>query len=635
MRHHHVIVSAVTAVGIAMPLAGVASANAAQDVHAAAAATAPPGNHPIASLGRLPALPAPPPPPDRRPAEPAGYQPPTSLSKTTSAAKPAAGAAKASGAAVQAPAQAKTWGASGSATTLVVYDTTGTWGYLGELYAMAGGNLASHFGTVTAEPVSSYTSGQVDSYTATIYIGSTYNEPIPAAFLNDVLASTHPVIWAGDNPWQLSGTEGGTADQAFRTKYGWDPSASYFDTTDNPATISYKGQTFTRNTANGADVLAPDITTASAVTVLGQANCTDASGAPTNCAPIAQSAGTSFPWAIRSSNLTYVGEIPFSYMAETDRYVAFSDLLFPALAPSAQASHLALVRLEDVSGVTDPATLQAIGTYLHSQNVPFSINVIPQYTDPNGYYNNGTPQTVTLAQAPAVVSALKTMLTEGGSLNDEGLTHQYSNVANPYDGVSGDDAEFYRAQCSTTQTAPYNFEAPCQNNDWVIWTGPLPGDSQLGATTRALSAKLLFTLAGLPTPSVWVTPHYFASAADYTGIDSVYSTRYERETFASGQLSGQPLDYSKTFGQFFPYVVHDVYGEKVIPENLGDDEPTAVNNNPPRTPADIIHNAQVNLAVTQGVASFFFDPDNPLSDLQQIVTGIKNLGYTFVSPSSM
>ena len=41
--------------------------------------------------------------------------------------------------AVLAPSQAKTWGASGSASTLVVYDTTGTWGWLGELYAMAGG----------------------------------------------------------------------------------------------------------------------------------------------------------------------------------------------------------------------------------------------------------------------------------------------------------------------------------------------------------------------------------------------------------------------------------------------------------------------------------------------------------------
>src|SRR5229473_1781260 len=99
-------------------------------------------------------------------------------------------AARAAAAAV--PAQAKTWGGSGTATTLVLYDTTNSWGYLGQLYAIAGGNLASHFGKVTAEPVANYVSGQVNNYTATIYIGSTYNEPLPLALLNDVLSTTHP-----------------------------------------------------------------------------------------------------------------------------------------------------------------------------------------------------------------------------------------------------------------------------------------------------------------------------------------------------------------------------------------------------------------------------------------------------------
>jgi len=237
---------------------------------------------------------------------------------------------------------------------------------------------------VTAEPASKYVAGQVNGYTATIYIGSTYNEPIPVAFLNDVLSTTRPVIWAGDNPWQLSGTAGSAADTAFIAKYGWDPSTSYFDTTDDPVTVSYKGQTFTRNSANGANVLAPHVITPAAVTSLAQANCTDSSGAATACAPIAQTTGTSFPWAIRSSNLTYVGEVPFSYLSESDRYVAFSDLLFPALAPGAATTHQALVRLEDVDPTADPTVLRQFADYLSSQNVPFSVGVIPEYTDPNG-----------------------------------------------------------------------------------------------------------------------------------------------------------------------------------------------------------------------------------------------------------
>ena len=56
----------------------------------------------------------------------------------------------------------------------------------------------------------------MNNYTATIYIGSTYDEPLPTAFLDDVFATSKPVIWIYDNIWQL------TARQSdFATKYGW------------------------------------------------------------------------------------------------------------------------------------------------------------------------------------------------------------------------------------------------------------------------------------------------------------------------------------------------------------------------------------------------------------------------------
>jgi uncharacterized protein YdaL len=620
MRVYRALTAAVAAAALTAPL--VAASVPASAARQAPGVSARAGHKHGQSAAQTPALPAPPRPPRSHPRPPAGYLPPTALTHNKhQAATPRRNAAAA-------PAQARTWGGSGAATTLVLYDTTNSWGYLGQLYAIAAGNLASHFGKVTAEPVASYVAGQVNSYTATIYIGSTYNEPLPVAFLNDVLSTTHPVIWAADNVWQLTGAEGSSADTAFLAKYGWDPSQSYFDTTDNPVTVSYNGQTFTRNSANGANVLAPDITSPGAVTVLGQANCGG------TCAPIAQSTGSSFPWAIRSANLTYVGEVPFSYISETDRYIAFSDLLFPALAPGAATSHQALVRLEDVDPTADPAVLRQFAGYLYSQHVPFSVGVIPEYTDPNGYYNGGKRQTITLAQEPALVSALKYMQSKGGTIIEHGFTHQYSNIANPYNGVTGDDAEFYRAQCSTTQTPPYTFDTPCQNSDYIVWTGPLPGDSSSWAAGRVQAGRNLFGKAGLSQPAIWETPHYFASAADYAGIDTSYSTRYEREIFPSGLLGGS-LDYTHIFGQFFPYVVHDAYGEKVIPENLGNYEPVEANNNPPRLPADVIHNAQVNLAVTQGVASFFFHPTYPLSDLQQIVAGIKALGYTFVSPAGL
>src|SRR5690606_22972068 len=46
-----------------------------------------------------------------------------------------------------------------SSRTLVLYDSTGPYGWLGELYAILAGNLASHFGNWSAKPIVEYESG--------------------------------------------------------------------------------------------------------------------------------------------------------------------------------------------------------------------------------------------------------------------------------------------------------------------------------------------------------------------------------------------------------------------------------------------------------------------------------------------
>jgi uncharacterized protein YdaL len=500
-------------------------------------------------------------------------------------------------------------------TTLVLYDTAGSYGFLGELYAMATANLAGHFGAVTTEPVSSYTSGQVEQYTATVYIGSTYYggdlpDAIPDAFYSDVSTTAKPVIWMNDNIWNLAHKIG---IPAFENRYGWDPTTSYFGPVGTVTQVDYKSQPLTRTVPAVADggVLRPNIVAGSglpAVTTLAQADDTSTSPA------------TQFPWAIRSANLTYLGEIPFAYVSESDRVIAFEDLLFDALAPATPARHQALLRLEDISPNSDPADLMNVAHYLDQQHIPYGFEVIPVYTDPNGTYNNGTPETRTLLQAPAVVSALRYMLSHGGTIIQHGYTHQYKNVNDPYDGVTGDDFEFFLSHIDSA------------NN--VVLDGPVPEDSTVWATGRVVAGKAAFPLALLPIPSLWTTPHYAASAADYGVFKANYTARYERSLYYAGLLSGQPIDTQRYIGQFFPYPVHDVYGASVIPENLGNYEPEPANNRPPRLPADLINSAKLNLAVRDGFASFFYHPYYPLAPLQQTITGIKNLGYTFVSPMS-
>ncbi|MXM62952.1 DUF2334 domain-containing protein [Streptomyces sp. HUCO-GS316] len=502
-------------------------------------------------------------------------------------------------------------------SALVLYDTAGPYGHLGELYAMAAANLAGHFGTVTAKPVSQYTAGMLNSYTAVVYIGSTYYccdvpDAVPAAFYQDALATTKPVTWMGANIWNMANAVGVAQ---FTQKYGWDPTTSYYEDGGSVGTVTqvtYKNQTLTRKIPAGQDggVLRPNVLTGPgypAVTRLAEG--------------LDSSNGHTFGWAVRSSNLTYIGEIPFAYVSESDRVIAFEDLLFDALAPATAERHRAIVRLEDISPDSDPAELRSIADYLFSQQIPYGINVIPVYTDPNGAYNNGVPETITLAQRPQLVNALKYMLARGAVLMNHGYTHQYGNVANPYNGVTGDDFEFYRAHVDAS------------NN--VVYDGPIPGDSAALAQSRVTSALAMFTAAGLPKPALWTTPHYAGTATDYKVFSSNFSARLERSLYFAGTLSGASADPNRFIGQFFPYVVRDVYGTKVLPENIGNYEPEEYNNHPPRLPADLVASAKANLAVRDGVASFFYHPYFPVQPLKDTIDGIKALGYTFVSPTSL
>jgi hypothetical protein len=83
-----------------------------------------------------------------------------------------------------------------------------------------------------------------------------------------------------------------------------------------------------------------------------------------------------------------------------------------------------------------------------------------------------------------------------------------------------------------------------------------------------------------------------------------------------------------------PYSVKDVYGTKVLADTLGGIEPLPYYSYPARLPAQIIADAQRNLVVRDGWASFFYHTYDSISYLQQTVTGLKNLGYTFVAPTA-
>jgi uncharacterized protein YdaL len=337
---------------------------------------------------------------------------------------------------------------------------------------------------------------------------------LPTAFLDDVLRTNRPVVWVSNNISQLEGR----ADD-FHARYGWH--SLVFDHSRVPK-VTYKGRSLTRWTRNEAGIMSYARVDRARVRVLAKA---------------VRANGSTFPWAVRSHNLTYVGEVPFQYTSETDRILVFADLLFDALAPRTPERHRALVRLEDINPLSDPRELRAAADYLYRKRIPFGFGVSPYYRDPQGREDG--PDDVRLSDAPEVVAALKYLERKGGVLVGHGYTHQWDGGSNPYNGVTGDDVEFYRV----TETSDGD----------VRQQGPLPSDDSIGwAESRIVAANREFAAAGLRRPRIFEFPHYAASDRGYRAAARRFSTRWERSLYFGGLLRGGRVSYRRFEGQFFP-----------------------------------------------------------------------------------
>ncbi|HVN30515.1 MAG TPA: DUF2334 domain-containing protein [Thermoanaerobaculaceae bacterium] len=295
--------------------------------------------------------------------------------------------------------------------------------------------------------------------------------------------------------------------------------------------------------------------------------------------------GLTIPYVVRSGEFWCVADSPFSYATEADRYLYFADLLHDILGEDHPRSHSALIRIEDTNPFTEPDSLRAIADLLAERKVPFLVGVIPFYVNP------ATGTRVAMSEKPDYVDALHYMAEHGGAIVLHGTTHQYK-------GETASDYEFWD-----------------ESRDRV-----LPMDSP-DYVARKLRDGVVECLKNGVYPLLWETPHYSASETDYAEIARHYSTAVEQRLVLNN------LDYS----QFFPYLIeHDMYGQRIYPENLGyiplDADPTKEQEAVDR----LLSYAKVNLAVRDGLVSAFFHPFVRLEHLARLVDGIRGLGYTFL-----
>lgn len=481
----------------------------------------------------------------------------------------------------------------GAARVLVVRDEAPG----AELDAMFAANLVGHFGRADMVVASAYRAGDANRYDATIYVGSRYDAPLPEAFLDDVVRATRPVVWLGANLWKLLDRPGAAS---FGLRWGgYDAAAA------GATEVVYRDVSLTRAPSPGEALARVGLVDGGRAEVLALAR---------------TSGAADLAWAVRSGSLTWLAEVPFARADEGDRYLVYADVLAGLLAPTAPERHRAMVRLEDIGPETDPVALGKLVDALVARNVAFSLAVYPRFEDPLGHYVDTRPKSVRLAERPALVAVLRSAVARGGTLVMHGVTHQYGAQANPYDGVSAADFEF--------------FVARIDEHDDVRLVGPVPEDAGTWVRDRITSGLDDFRAAGLPRPAYFEFPHYAASPDAYRSADALFAARFERTLYVEGALGGAH-DSPVRGDLFVPYLVRDVYGGLVVPETLGFVTDLPWNGRPPRTPDQIVADAARQRVVRDNVATFFFHPHMPLEALTSIVDRMSALGYRWIAPADL
>ncbi|RKP43830.1 DUF2334 domain-containing protein [Trinickia fusca] len=510
--------------------------------------------------------------------------------------------------------------------TMILYDNPANDPYskLGLMYAIMLRNLLGHFNTtVDLVPVQNYTTGQIGAHDATFYIGDYYNNPLPAAFMSDVMSATKTVVWFKYNLWEIAWNTAYTFNQTFGFSFLGLAGLNATPSSSNPTpgfydTVTYKNlpmvKYYAYNATTGVVEADPDI---------GLTQVLDSTKAQSLVTITNSTTKATAPYIMRSGNFWYFADNPFSYIGTTDRYLVICDVLHDILNTGAPVNHRALVRLEDLDAYTTTSSMRQLTNYLYSKHIPFTMATIPLYTDPNGYYNGGVPETIHLAQATGLKSALNYALLHGGSIVMHGYTHQYDSTPNLQNAVSGNDYEFW----------------------YAVQDRPVDEDSEQWAEGRMQDGLAEFTSNGYKVAG-WASPQYQMSPLASQAAAAEFPTSFQRAVYYTAtnpQIGTGAANQDFSAGQFFPYIINsDYYGERIIPENMGSIQYNICNIDPfsciAYTWQQMLTNAQYALVVRDGFASFFFHPYwlepnlklPALQDFESLVSGITNLGFTWV-----
>lgn len=283
------------------------------------------------------------------------------------------------------------------------------------------------------------------------------------------------------------------------------------------------------------------------------------------------------PLAWRRGNVCYSGLLEMNPFFMT----MLGNLLHVFIPNDHVHSQQALIRIEDVSPLTDPKAVRKVVDVVIANNLPFAIGVISVGIDPDGN------QTY-LHEVPALVEVLQYAQSHGASIILHGYTHQ-----NEFSPKTGEGYEFWNARDDRPLEDAYDF------------------------TCRRLEAGIAELMRCNLVPVAMEPPHYAMSREAYRATAKYFN-------IFSGQV--QMSDESEDISMSLPYIARSsyLYGMTIIPENMGyyDGKEFLVSNM-----------LRVSAQVAQGkdaFAGFFYHGYLPPDKLPAILDGLRRQGYLFL-----
>lgn len=433
-------------------------------------------------------------------------------------------------------------------------------------------------------PVSAYQAGDAFAVKHSFYVGSSYDHPIPAAMIDDIMQGAN-FSWLGYNIWSLDKPEIAASLSQLGLRYdGLIAAYTPSEAAQSYNTIEYHNYDFKKQ-LESMDMVAMSVLSPTVMVYAWAKN------------PQTER----LPYALKTGNFWYLADMPFVYVYERDRYLVFADLVPLMLGYDNSCEPRAIIRVEDVSPNDSVSSLARVFNLLSEEQIPFGVATIAKYENQPGKL------LLSWADNPAALAELLAVQSGYGQILLHGYTHSYPGLPNPL-GISGVDWEF-----------------------WDITTdSPIAGLTAAMAAQRVKDGRDELLSYGL-WPRAWVTPHYAADPDYYKNFKEVFWRYFERRTLKSGNT---------VVGQFFPYPVRDINNRAlVLPENTNF---ISEGNLLP----DILETARANLAMRcPWIGTFFhpflLNPDylgvNAISpeELKAFFAEIRALGYTYVSISSV